>query len=118
MLASLYQYQHEQVADGNRTAGKSQTEDSVNKDSEEYFGKSMSDLDVETWKTVEHDGDPVQRRTITLDEIIAISVPEEPADNDDPDLPGQTIQVRIGGGETFISQAEIVEVQDANPDES
>ena len=118
MLASLYQYQHEQVEDGNRTAGESQTEDSVNKDSEEYFGKNMSDLDVETWETVEHDGDPIQRRTITLDEVSAISVPKEPADDDDPGLPGQTIQVRTGGGETFISQAKIVEVQDANPDET
>lgn len=118
MLATLYQYQHEQIEDGNRTAGESQTEDSVNKDSEEYFGKNMSDLDVETWETVEHDGDPIQRRTITLDEVTAISVPAELADDDDPDLPGQTIQVRTGGGETFISQAKVVEVQDANPDET
>nr|WP_227376374.1 hypothetical protein [Haladaptatus halobius] len=118
MLAHLYQYQHEQVQDGNRTAGESQTEDSVNKDAEEYFGKSMSDFDVETWETVEHEGDPIQRRSITINAVAAVSVPEEPADDDDPDLPGQTLQIRTSGGETFISQAEIVEVQDANPDET
>ncbi|WP_266080877.1 hypothetical protein [Haladaptatus caseinilyticus] len=117
MLASFYQYQHEEVADGNRTAGESQTEDSVNKDSEEYFGTNIAELDVETWETVEHNGDPIQRRIVTLDEVVAISVPKEPADDDDPDLPGQTIQIRTGGSEEFLSQAEIVEVQDANPDE-
>ncbi len=31
MLAHIYQYQHEQVEEGNRTAGESQTEDSVTK---------------------------------------------------------------------------------------
>ena len=118
MLASLYQHKHEEVADENRTAGESQTEDSVNKDAEEYFGTNMDDLDVETWATVEYEGDPIQRRTVVLDDVVAISVPEEPAEDDDPDLPGQTIQVRTGGGEEFVSQAEIVEVQDAAPDET
>ncbi|WP_458204505.1 hypothetical protein [Haladaptatus sp. NG-SE-30] len=118
MLVHVHQYQHEQVEDGNRTAGESQTEDSVNKDTEEYFGTSMSDFDVEIWETVEHEDDPIQRRSITIDEVVALSVPEEPADDDDPDLPGQTIQIRTGGEEQFIPQAEIVEVQDANPDEA
>lgn len=116
MLAYLHQYQHEQVQDGNRTAGESQTEDSVNKDAEEYFGESMADFDTETWETVEHDGDPIQRRSITL-EATAISVPQEPAEDDDPDLPGRTLQVRRGGDQTFVPQAEIVEVEDENPDE-
>ncbi|WP_233274828.1 hypothetical protein [Haladaptatus cibarius] len=77
----------------------------------------MSEFDANVWETVEHEGDPIQRRAITIDEIVAISVPEEPADDDDPDLPGQTIQVRTGGDETFIPQAEIVEVQDTSPGE-
>ena len=116
MFAHVHQYQHEQVADSNRTAGESQTEDSVNKDAEEYFGKSMDEFDIETWETVEYEGDPIQRRIIALDDVLAISVPENPADDDDPDLPGRTIQVRTGGDETFISQAEIVDVQDSPPD--
>lgn len=118
VLVYLHQYQHEQVQDGNRTAGESQTEDSVNKDSEEYFGENISDFEVETWETVEHEGDPVQRRAVTLDGVTAVSVPEKPAEDDDPDLPGRTIQVRTGGGETFVPQVEIVEVQDHNPDEA
>ncbi|GAA0234863.1 hypothetical protein GCM10009000_057900 [Halobacterium noricense] len=118
MLASFYQYQHEEVTDGNRTAGESQTEDSVNKDSEEYFGTNIADFDVETWETVEYDGDPIQRRTVTLDEVVAISVPEEPAADDDPNLPGRTIQIRTGGGQKFLSQAKVIEVQDASPGET
>ncbi|EFW91373.1 hypothetical protein ZOD2009_14741 [Haladaptatus paucihalophilus DX253] len=116
MFAHIHQYQHEQVADANRTAGESQTEDSVDKDAEEYFGKNMNEFDIETWETVEYEGDPIQRRTVALDDVVAISVPDEPAEGDDPDLPGRTIQVRTGGGETFVSQAKIVEVQDANPE--
>ncbi|WP_458188633.1 hypothetical protein [Haladaptatus sp. NG-WS-4] len=77
----------------------------------------MSDFDVEVWETVNHDGDPIQRRSITIDEAVALSVPEEPADDDDPDLPGQTIQIRTSGDEQVISQAEVVEIQDLNPDE-
>jgi hypothetical protein len=117
MLVYLHQYQHEQVQDGNRTTGESQTEDSVNKDAEEYFGENMSNLDVETWETVEHDGDPIQRRTVTL-EAAAVSVPQNPAEDDDPDLPGRTLQIRTGDGQTFVPQAKIVEVEDHNPDDT
>jgi hypothetical protein len=118
MFAHMYQYQHEQVADANRTAGESQTEDSVDKDSEEYFGTNINEVGVETWETVKYEGDPIQRRTVTLDDVVAISVPEEPAEDDDPGLPGRTVQVRTGGGETFVSQAKIIEVQDSNPEET
>jgi hypothetical protein len=116
MLVYLHQYKHEEVAfDDNRTTGESQTEDSVNKDSEEYFGENISDFDVETWETVDHDGDPIQRRALTLGDVTAISVPQDPAEDDDPDLPGRTTQIRTGGGERFIPQVDIVEVQDENP---
>ncbi|MFC6835064.1 hypothetical protein [Halomarina ordinaria] len=118
MLVYLHQYKHEEVQEGRRTSGESQTEDAVDKDAEEYFGENISDFDVETWATVEHEGDPVQRRTLTLDGVAAVSVPAEPAEDDDPALPGRTLQIRTGGGETFVPQAEIVEVQDATPDES
>lgn len=121
MLVHLHQYKREEVDfDDNRTTGESQTEDSVNPEAEEYFGADMDDLapDVEEWETVEHDSDPIQRRTITVGEVVAISVPQEPAEDDDPDLPGRTTQIRTGGGETFIPQVEIIEVQDENPAES
>ncbi|MFD1565759.1 hypothetical protein ACFR99_19735 [Haloarchaeobius amylolyticus] len=115
MLAQLRQYKHEEVQfDDNRTTGESQTEDTVNPDAEEYFGADMDDVDVETWDTVEYEGDPIQRRSITIDGVTAISVPSESIEEESA-LPGQTIQVRTDGGIESIEQAEIVEVQDENP---
>lgn len=118
MLVQLRQYKHEEVQfDDNRTTGESQTEDTVNPDAEDYFGEDMADLDAETWDTVEHEGDPIQRRSVTIDGVTAVSVPKEPTDEDDPDLPGRTIQLRMGGGIEYLPQAEIVEVQDLEVEE-
>ncbi|MBZ6495534.1 hypothetical protein [Natrinema longum] len=119
MLVQLRQYKHEEVQfDDNRTTGESQTEDTVNPDAEDYFGKDMADLDVETWDTVEYEGDPIQRRSLTLDGVTAVSVPQDPIDEGDPALPGRTVQVRMEGGIESLEQAEIVDVQDENPRES
>ncbi|ELY47897.1 hypothetical protein [Natronorubrum bangense] len=116
MRVHVRQYKHEEVQfDDNRTTGESQTEDTVNPDAEDYFGTEMDELSVETWDTVEHEGDPIQRRTVTVEGVTAVSVPKEPTDEDDPDLPGQTIQFRMDGGVEHVAQAEIVEVQDENP---
>lgn len=116
MLVHLRQYKHEEVQfDDNRTTGESQTEDTVDKEPEEYFGKNIDEFDLETWETVEHDDDPIQRREVTVDGVTAVSVPKEPTGEDDPDLPGRTLQFRMGGGIEHVSQAEIVEVQDENP---
>ena len=116
MLAQLRQYKHEEVQfDDNRTTGESQTEDTVNPDAEAYFGQEMDDLDIETWETVEYEGDPIQRRSVTIDGVTAVSVPNDSPDEDDPDLPGRTIQIRTAGDSESIAQAEIVEIQDENP---
>lgn len=116
MLVHLHQYKHEEVEfDDNRTTGESQTEDSVNKDSEDYFGADIEGFDAETWETVEYDGDPIQRRTVTVGEVTAVSVPQDSNEEDHPDLPGVTIQLRLGGGEEFIEQAVFVEAQDNAP---
>lgn len=118
MLVHLHQYKHEEVDfDDNRTAGESQTEDSVNKDSEEYFGENIEDFDADTWETVEYEGDPIQRRTVTVDGVTAVSVPQDDAEDDDPDLPGRTIQLRMTGGQEFLEQAVFIEAQDENPEE-
>jgi hypothetical protein len=118
MLVDLKQYKHEEVQfDDNRTTGESQTEDTVDKDSEEYFGEDVDSFDVETWETIEYEGDPIERRYVTISGVTAVSVPQEPTDEDDPDLPGRTIQFRMGGGIEYIEQAEIVEVQDEDPQE-
>ena len=118
MLVHLQQYKHEEVQfDDNRTTGESQTEDSVDKDSEEYFGENVDRFDGVTWETIEHDGDPIQRRDVTIEGVTTVTVPKQPTDEDDPDLPGQTIQFHMGGGVEYIEQAEIVEVQDEDPQE-
>jgi hypothetical protein len=118
MLVYLHQYKEEAADfDDNRTTGESQTEDSVDHDSEDYFGADVEDFEAETWETVEHDGDPIQRRSVSIGRATAVSVPQEPTDEDDPDLPGVTIQVRMAGGEAeYVSQSAIVEVQDEQPD--
>lgn len=115
MLVHLHQYKHEEVDfDDNRTTGESQTEDSVDTDGEEYFGETVSDMDAETWETVEYEGDPIQRRSVSLDGVTAVSVPQD-GEEDDPDLPGKTIQIRTGGGQEFLEQAVFVEAQDEEP---
>lgn len=116
MLVHLHQYKHEEVAfDDNRTAGESQTEDAVNKDSEEYFEENIEKFGVDTWETVEYEGDPVQRRTVSISGVTAVSVPQDSTEEDDPDLPGRTIQFRFGGGIEFLDQAVFVEAQDEEP---
>lgn len=116
MLVHLHQYKHEEVRfDDNRTTGESQTEDTVNPDAEAYFDTEMDELSVETWDTVEYEGDPIQRRSVTIEGVTAVSVPSEPSDEDDPDLPGKTIQFRMEGDSEQFVQTEIVEVQDENP---
>ncbi|PSQ49862.1 hypothetical protein BRD15_02760 [Halobacteriales archaeon SW_6_65_15] len=116
MFVNLKQYKHEEVQfDDNRTTGESQTEDTVDKDAEEYFGEDMDEFDAETWETGEYEDDPIQQRYVTISGVTAVSVPQEPTDEDDSDLPGRTIQLRTGGGIEHLEQAEIVEVQDDNP---
>ena len=118
MLVHLRQYDHEEVQfDDNRTTGESQTEDAVDHESEAYFGADVEAFDVETWETIEYEGDPIQQRTVTIDGVTAVSVPQEETEADDPDLPGRTLQVRMGGGIEYLEQAEIVEVQDHDPEE-
>ncbi|MFC7007462.1 hypothetical protein [Halalkalicoccus salilacus] len=121
MLVYLHQYKHEEVQfDDNRTTGESQTEDTVDKDSEEYFGENVDQFESDTWETVEYEGDPIQRRSVTLSGVTAVSVPHDlnQLDEDeegDPDLPGKSIQLRLGGGLEFIDNAVFVEAQDEEP---
>ncbi len=96
MLVHCRQYKHEEVQfDDNRTTGESQTEDAVDPEPEEYFGKSIDEFDLETWETVEYEGDPIQRREVTIDGATAVSV-QESGEPDDPGLPGRTIQATLG----------------------
>lgn len=116
MLVDLYQYKHEEVQfDDNRTTGESQTEDTVDKSSQEYFGEDVEQFEGDTWETIEYEGDPIQRREVSISGVTAVSVPKEPTEDDESDLPGKTIQLRLGGGIEHLEQAEFIEAQDPNP---
>lgn len=56
------------------------------------------------------DGEIRFRRSMTVEEVTAVSVPQEETHED---RPAKTIQVRKGGGKN-VDNAEIIEVQDRN----
>lgn len=114
MLVSLYQYKHEEVQfDDNRTTGESQTEDSVDREPEEYFGEEL-DIDAATWETVDYEGSPIQRREISLDDVTAVTIPDG-FDSDDEGLPGTTVQIRREGGIEQLEHAVLIEAEDRTP---
>ncbi|MFC6826560.1 hypothetical protein [Halopelagius fulvigenes] len=114
MLVTIYQYKHEEVQfDDNRTTGESQTEDSVNPEAEEYFGEEL-DIDAEVWETVEYEGSPIQRREVTLDDVTAVSMPEE-AESRGGELPGTTVQIRREGTIEQLEHATVIEAEDRAP---
>ncbi|WP_049889154.1 hypothetical protein [Natronolimnohabitans innermongolicus] len=129
MLVQLYQYKHEEVQfDDNRTTGESQTEDAVDQDPKSYFGVDVDELGAETWETVEYDDDPIQRRSVTVDGVTALSVLEAPDETDGENgeaddaggteyatLPGRPIQLRLDGGTERLEHAAVVDVQDHDP---
>lgn len=106
----LEQYRRDDASETVRSEG----EVSPEKSTEEYFGEE--DLDAEEWERVEHDGESLLCRAREHSDVAAVSVPREQNEDDDPDLPGQTVQLRTGGGETYyVTQAKIIEVQDSDP---
>jgi hypothetical protein len=113
MLVYLHQYR-EPDTDGNVRSG-----DDVGPEtsSSEYF--DVDDLETEEWERVEVDGRTVQRRAVDYDEVVAVSVPhdndEDEKDGDDPELPGSTLQLRMGGGTEYVENAVLVEAQDNDP---
>lgn len=112
MLVHLRQYKHEEVQfDDNRTTGESQTEDTVDKESEAFFGTDFEEFDIESWETIEYNGDPIQRRSVTIDEVTAVSTPESTIEHPDPDLPGRTLQCRVDGDIEEFEHAELVEIR-------
>jgi len=118
MLVDLYQYKHEEVQfDDNRTPGESQTADTLDKDSEDYFGADVEEFEGATWETVEYEGDPIQRREVSVSGVTAVSVPADRTGEEDRDLPGTTVQLRLGGGIERIENAVFVEAQDPNPEQ-
>lgn len=118
MLVHLRQYGRDDASESVTSGGEVHPD----RDPEDYFG--TSDLDSEEWERV--DGDEGEAtflvRTVTLDGVSAVSVPESesdddggPAPDDAEELPGRTLQLRRGGEQSYVEHAEIVEIQDSNP---
>ncbi|WP_435180129.1 hypothetical protein [Halorussus sp. AFM4] len=106
MLVNLEQYQHDDADDAVRSGGDVDPD----RDADDYFG--TDDLDAEEWERVTEDGETLLRRSMTLEEVTAVSVPREQTHED---LPGVTVQIRKGGEEEYVDNARIVEVQDPDP---
>lgn len=103
----VYLHQYGPADSGNARRG---TDASVDRDPDSYF--DVDDLSLDEWERVERDGRELQRRARQFDEVTAVSVPEGDPEND---LPGRTIQLRVGGEAEYVEHAELVEVQDHNP---
>jgi hypothetical protein len=108
MLVHFEQYRRDEADDAVRSEGGV----SPDQDAESYFGES--DLDANEWERVTEDDETLLRRSVSLNEVTAVSVPESDTDEDD-DLPGRTVQLRIGGEETYVENVDIVEVLDNDP---
>lgn len=109
MLVYLNEYRHDEAGETVQEG-----EAVADTDAEEYFGKDELGPE-DDWERVEHDGETILRKSSTHD-VTAVSVPEEGTEADDPELPGQTIQLREPGEDTYyVEQAEIVEAVDDDP---
>lgn len=116
MLVELHQYRDDDATDSLRSEGSVEPET----DAEEYMGED--ELEPDEWERVERDGRTLQRRTVSFEEVSAVSLPDadesapnQPEAGSDPDLPGRTVQVRFGGGTEYVEQAELVEAVDPDP---
>lgn len=103
MLVYLHQYRE-------GDSGNAREGESVDRSTEEYF--DVDGLELDEWERLEQEGQNLQRRARQFDEVTAVSVPQEETH---PDVPGMTIQLRIGGDQTYVDNAELIEIQDPNP---
>ena len=108
MLVHLRQYREDDATDSVRSGGDVDPD----RDDEAYFG---TDAPGEDWERTEYDGRTVQHRTVTRDGVTAVSLPSVD-DRERSDLPGLTVQLRVGGGIEYVESAEVVEATDADPD--
>ena len=110
MLVYLNEYRRD---DASETVRKGEAV--ADTDSEEYFGKEELGPD-DDWERIDHKGQTVLKKASSHEGITAVSVPEKGTEDDDPDLPGRTIQLRKPGEDTYyVQQAEIIEAIDENP---
>lgn len=105
MFVYLHQYRED---DANETV-RSDAEVDPEIDEQEYF--NVDDLPLDEWERVERDDRVLQRRTVTYENVTAVSVPQDGSD----DLPGRTLQLRKNAGTEYAENAVLVEAQDNNP---
>ena len=106
MLVHLRQYDRDDATESLRSDGTVDPD----RDPDDYFGED--DLEAEEWERVSEAEETLLSRSVTFDGVTAVSVPRR---TDEESLPGRTLQLRVDGEERYLSDAEIVEVQDANP---
>lgn len=109
MLVYLHQYRE---ADADESA-RAEAGDSVDHDTSEYF--DVDSLETDEWERFEYDGREVMRKTVEYDGVTAVSVPKDHLEDEDRDVPGLTIQLRTQGGQEYVENARVVEVQEADP---
>ena len=110
MLVYLNEYRRDEASETVREG-----EEVVDTDAEEYFGTDDAGPE-DDWERVEHEGETILKKSSSHDGITAVSVPEEGTEEDDPDLPGRTLQLRKPGEDTYyVQQAEIIEAIDDDP---
>jgi hypothetical protein len=105
MLVYLHQYRED---DANETV-RSDADVDPDVDEEEYF--DVDDLPLDEWERVERGDQVLQRRTLTYENVTAVSVPQESSD----DLPGRTLQLRKDAGTEYVENTVLVEAQDHDP---
>ena len=110
MLVYLNEYRKDDASETVREG-----EEVADTDSESYFGADDPGLE-DDWERIDYEGRTVLKKSSSHEEITAISVPEKGTEEDDPDLPGRTIQLRKPGEDTYyVRQAEIIEAIDEDP---
>ncbi|AZH26451.1 hypothetical protein [Haloplanus aerogenes] len=107
MLVHLHQYSETDANDVVRSG----TDVDPETDKQSYF--NADDLELDEWERVERDDDVILRRMLTYEDVTAVSAPQEGDSPGDPDLPGQTLQLRMADSETgYIENSTLVEAQD------
>lgn len=110
MLVHFEQYHRDEAKDTVRSEG----DVSPDRDPDDYFGTEDFEekSDADEWERVTEGDETLLRRSVSIEGVTAVSVPQEESNED---LPGKTIQIRVGGEEEYVENAEIIEVQDREP---
>ena len=109
MLVYLHQFREDDAKETVTSEGEPDV------DADEYFDADHTDVGPDDeWERVEFRGETLLRRTVTYDNVTAVSVPQENLERT-TELPGDDIQLRLGGGEEYVERAKIVEVIDEEP---